>query len=132
MSEKSRALVKQPGRANQALSLITQELKAVARRAASSIGRGPIFPSYGGQGDTYGGFGYQSLTSLFRTQRDIDYAVELGDLELSSLAMAGVKFLSTTLPEAPIQVMQPGADGKPKPVIDHEMIDLLNDPNDFY
>lgn len=64
---------------------------------------------------------------------NIDYRSKVGDLSKSSLIMSAVRWLGNTLPEAPLEVKDPG-DGKgdAQAVADHKLLDVLRKPNDFY
>jgi HK97 family phage portal protein len=71
------------------------------------------------------------LTGLFNNSR-INYAIEAGELEKSSLVMSAVNWLGRVLPEAPLQVLRTDAKGKEQPIPNHAAIDLLNRPNPFF
>jgi len=62
---------------------------------------------------------------------EIDYEKEVGDLTNSSLVMAAVNWVSTTLPEAPLEVVGPTPDGLVS-VPDHGLLNLLERPNNFF
>lgn len=68
---------------------------------------------------------------MFSNSR-INYAVEAGELEKSSLVMAAVNWLGRVLPEAPLQVVRADAKGKEQPIPNHPAVDLLNRPNPFF
>lgn len=86
------------------------------------------FSSNGGQGSAYANWWTQGLYANSRT----NYALEAGDLVQSSLVMAAVNWLGRVLPEAPLQVVEAGADGKEAPIPNHPAIALLKRPNPFY
>lgn len=75
--------------------------------------------------------GWVGNSSMFPGTK-IDYSTEVGDLSTSSLVMAAVNFHGTTLPEAPIQVTKQDEQGNRTPVINHPLVQLLEQPNPFY
>lgn len=88
------------------------------------------FTGAGGlSGQSWGGVNW--ALGLFTNSR-VNYAIEAGDLEKSSLVMAAVNWLGRVLPEAPLLVMEADAKGKESPVMNHPAIKLLNRPNPFY
>lgn len=88
------------------------------------------FTGFGGSsGQSWGGLNWAS--GLFTNSR-INYALEAGQLEQSSLVMSAVNWLGRVLPEAPLQVMRADAKGKEQPIPNHPAIDLLNRPNPFF
>lgn len=88
------------------------------------------FTGFGGSsGQSWGGLNWTS--GIFTNSR-INYALEAGQLEQSSLVMSAVNWLGRVLPEAPLQVMQSDAQGKESPIPNHPAIKLLNRPNPFY
>lgn len=88
------------------------------------------FTGFGGSsGQSWGGLNWAS--GIFTNSR-INYAIEAGELEKSSLVMAAVNWLGRVLPEAPLQVVRADAKGKEQPIPNHPAIDLLNRPNPFF
>jgi HK97 family phage portal protein len=88
------------------------------------------FTGFGGSsGQSWGGLNWAS--GLF-TNSKINYAMEAGELEKSSLVMSAVNWLGRVLPEAPLQVFRADAKGKEQPIYNHPAIDLLNRPNPFF
>lgn len=88
------------------------------------------FTGFGGSsGQSWGGLNWAS--GIF-TNSKINYALEAGELEKSSLVMAAVNWLGRVLPEAPLQVLRTDARGKEQPIPNHAAIDLLNRPNPFF
>jgi HK97 family phage portal protein len=85
---------------------------------------------YGGRWNHWGSSWDWTLGHFQNSQ--IDYAVEAGKLNQSSLVMAAVNWLGRTLPEAPLQVVEADSKGKEKPVIGHPAIKLLKRPNPYY
>jgi len=62
----------------------------------------------------------------------IDYSAEVGDLRLSSLVMSGVGWVERNLNSARLQVVEIGSDRKETEVEDSPLIDLWNEPNEYY
>ncbi len=88
------------------------------------------FTGFGGSsGQSWGGLNWAS--GIFTNSR-INYALEAGELEKSSLVMAAVNWLGRVLPEAPLQVLRMDSKGKEQPIPNHPAIDLLNRPNPFF
>ena len=88
------------------------------------------FTGFGGSaGQSWGGLNWAS--GIFTNSR-INYAVEAGQLEQSSLVMAAVNWLGRVLPEAPLQVIRTDARGKEQPIPNHPATELLNRPNPFF
>jgi HK97 family phage portal protein len=88
------------------------------------------FTGFGGSsGQSWGGLNWAS--GIFNNSK-INYALEAGELEKSSLVMAAVNWLGRVLPEAPLQVLRADAKGKEQPIPNHPAIDLLNRPNPFF
>lgn len=88
------------------------------------------FTGFGGSsGQSWGGLNWAS--GIFTNSR-INYAVEAGQLEQSSLVMAASNWLGRVLPEAPLQVMRADAKGKEQPIPNHPAVDLLNRPNPYF
>lgn len=88
------------------------------------------FTGFGGSsGQSWGGLNWAS--GIFTNSR-INYALEAGRLEQSSLVMSAVNWLGRVLPEAPLQVLRTDARGKEQPIPNHPAIDLLNRPNPFF
>jgi HK97 family phage portal protein len=54
------------------------------------------------------------------------------DLTLSSLVMACVNWAGTTIPSAPMQVLQQKDVKTWEPIEDHPLVELIADPNPFY
>jgi HK97 family phage portal protein len=100
-------------------------------------GRMPPFSGYGGWGgqDQIGPyFSSASLTAWARgwfRGSQIDYAEAVGDLSASSLVMAAVNWLGTTLPEAPLVVYRDDGDGQPDPVRGHPLPLLFSSAMSF-
>jgi HK97 family phage portal protein len=107
---------------------------AKVKDAYNSLRSGAPFSGYGGQGFLYNSHSQFDMFGLLRmfTGTKIDYAKEVGDLTQSSLIMAAVNWFGTTLPEAPMQVVENQPDGTKNPLHDHELVKLLNKPNPFY
>lgn len=81
----------------------------------------------------YGGYtgGYYYGGERFAGS-NIDFAAAVGDLSKSSLIMSAVRVVGNTLPEAPLQVKDPG-DGKgDEQVIDNGLVELFRKPNACY
>lgn len=88
------------------------------------------FTGFGGSsGQSWGGLNWAS--GIFTNSR-INYALEAGDLEKSSLVMSAVNWLGRVLPEAPLQVLRTDARGKEQPIPNHPAVDLLSRPNPFF
>lgn len=83
----------------------------------------------GSSGQSWGGLNWAS--GIFTNSR-INYAIEAGELEKSSLVMSAVNWVGRQLPEAPLQVLRADARGKEQPIPSHPAIDLLNRPNPFF
>lgn len=64
----------------------------------------------------------------FLPRTRFDYAREIGDGMSSSIIMAPVLWMARTLPEAPIQVLDPDS----QPVDHHPLVRLLRRPNPYY
>jgi HK97 family phage portal protein len=79
-------------------------------------------------------FNQSSLASLFGrfANTQVDYASECGDLTQNRLIMSAVNFLGRNLPEAPIEVVEPKADGTRSVVFAHPLTKLFARPNRFY
>ena len=54
------------------------------------------------------------------------------DLTMSSLVMACVNWAGTTIPSAPMQVLQQKGIKEWEPIPDHPLVELIADPNPFY
>jgi HK97 family phage portal protein len=64
---------------------------------------------------------------------NIDYAARVGDLSKSSLIMSAVRVVGNTLPEAPLEVKDPGdGTGDATVIAGHALLDLLRKPNPYY
>lgn len=59
-------------------------------------------------------------------------STSIKDLSLSSLVMVCVNWFGTTLPEAPLQVVEKDAEGKEEEVFEHKLTELLKRPNPYY
>jgi HK97 family phage portal protein len=98
-------------------------------------GRDPRFSGVGGIGsfglDSLHGDPLRQLLGIFAGS-DINFKQELGDLSLNSLVMAAVNWLGMTLPEAPLQVVEPDGSGQNKAVLDHPLVSLWKRPNRYY
>lgn len=87
-------------------------------KAAYQTFRGePVFSGFGGQGfwNDSNAHRLEGMLRLF-TGSKIDYEREVGDLSLSSLVMAAANWLGTTLPEAPLEVVQGKGRAKKPPL----------------
>ena len=63
----------------------------------------------------------------------IDYVREIGDASNSDVVMAPVQWMMRAFPEAPIGLHRDRGDGEePEPVTKHEVLELLQRPNDYY
>jgi HK97 family phage portal protein len=62
----------------------------------------------------------------------INYAQEVGPLTSSSLIMAAVNWLGTTLPEAPVEVLERKSNKVWETIDDHPMVDLVDRPNPYH
>lgn len=62
----------------------------------------------------------------------IDYRREVGDLIDSSVVVAPVQWVQRALPEARLAVMRRDTKGKVDDLIDHPMLALIQNPNEFY
>ena len=92
------------------------------------------FSGQGGSSSSQGVFYGNGLTTLglhFPNSR-IDYSVEIGDVTQSSIVMAACRWLGSTLPEAPLEVLTADADGKEQPEQKHELAQLIKKPNQYY
>lgn len=74
------------------------------------------------------------LSSLFGryANTSVDYAAEAGDLTQNRLIMSAVNFLGRNLPEAPVEVVEPKADGTRQAIFAHPLTKLFARPNRFY
>jgi HK97 family phage portal protein len=88
------------------------------------------FTGFGGSSGQ--SWGWLNWASGVFTNSKINYAVEAGDLDKSSLVMSAVNWLGRVLPEAPLQVLRTDARGKEQPIANHPAIDLLNRPNPYF
>jgi HK97 family phage portal protein len=61
-----------------------------------------------------------------------DYAREVGDMLDASVVMAPVMWLQRALPEATLALRERKQGGKIEPVEEHEMLDLIRNPNPHY
>ena len=61
-----------------------------------------------------------------------DYAREVGDMLDASVVMAPIMWLQRALPEASLALRERKQDGKVEPVEEHEMLELIRNPNPFY
>lgn len=103
------------------------------------------FQGYGGGGWT-GGAMYSSWGSwdaaldrrmYGQGSSKVDWGARLGDPSFSSLVMALYRFLASTLPSPPLQVMKrsggrSGKKGEAEPIEDHPLTQLWNHPNGSY
>jgi HK97 family phage portal protein len=71
------------------------------------------------------------LLSRFKGSQ-INYAAEVGDLHQSSLVMTAVNWAGTRLSEAVPKVYDRDGEGKYQEVLDHELTQLLENPNPYY
>lgn len=103
-------------------------------KAAYQTFRGePVFSGFGGQGfwNDSNAHRLEGMLRLF-TGSKIDYEREVGDLSLSSLVMAAANWLGTTLPEAPLEVVQGKGRAKKTAVEGHPLPALWANPNPYY
>lgn len=77
-----------------------------------------------------GGAGWSA--SAWQTRLDVDHAAKVGDGLSNSIVAACIGWVQRTLPEAPLALrsQQPGGDSQQLYL--HPMLDLLNQPNQFY
>lgn len=68
---------------------------------------------------------------LLRRTR-FDYAREVGDMLDASVVMAPIMWLQRALPEANLALRERKQGGKMDPVEEHEMLELIRNPNPFY
>lgn len=94
---------------------------------------------YGGPSAFNGGFtSYPNLTNYDNdgysrfVGTNINYDREVGDLTRSTLVMSLVNWLGNVLIEAPLTVVQPDKDGHDVIQQGHPLVELWNQPNDFY
>lgn len=99
------------------------EKKKIAFPSSSQTGTVQIYSSWGEWDNR--------LNARFRTTK-IDYAALAGDPQDSSLVMAAVRWLGSTLPEAPLMVKDSPQKGDSVEVVNHPMVELLRKPNPFY
>lgn len=65
-------------------------------------------------------------------QRDsINYALDVGDGRGNSIVVACVGWVQRVFPEAPVEVLDMTGQ-QPEPILNHEMVKLINRPNPFY
>ena len=69
---------------------------------------------------------------LFLPRTQIDYEREIGDGTKSDIVMAGVHWLMGAFPEAPVILNRLTSDGSPEPVLMHDFLSLLKQPNPYY
>lgn len=102
-----------------------KELKALTQMPHQS-GRSSYVPMYNSWA------GWDAARSGNFEGTNIDYAAKVGDLSKSSLIMSAVRVVGNTLPEAPLEVKDPG-DGKGDAVVvESELIERIRKPNDYY
>lgn len=78
--------------------------------------------------------------TIFPTMQDWQHAITnalpgsatapTSDPAQSSLVMSAVRWVSTTLPEAPVEVMEPGEEG-PEIIENHKLPELIRKPNPY-
>lgn len=61
-----------------------------------------------------------------------DYAREVGDMLDASVVMAPIMWLQRALPEANLALRERKQGGKVEPVEEHEMLELIRNPNPYY
>lgn len=76
--------------------------------------------------------GYGGRWSLLLGRTRYDYAADVGDGTRNSIVIACVNWICRTFPEAPVQVVRIGSDGKREVLRDHPMVTLVERPNSFY
>jgi HK97 family phage portal protein len=103
-----------------------EQVKSLTRLPHQIGNSGGVYPVYNSWAD----WDSASLNRLEGT--DIDYKRKAGDLSKSSLIMSAVRVVGNTLPEAPLEVKDPGDGTADAQVINSPLIDLLRKPNDYY
>lgn len=61
-----------------------------------------------------------------------DYAREVGDMLDASVVMAPIMWLQRALPEATLAMRERKKGGKTEPIEEHELLELIRNPNPFY
>jgi len=102
------------------LTIFSRVIKALQSLRFAGLG--------GGVGGTYGGSWW---AGLFNNSR-INFFNEMGRPTQSSLIMAAVNWVGRILPQAPLQVVKMGADGKEQPIPRHPALALFRNPNPYY
>lgn len=94
---------------------------------SSSVKAAIPYQTIGGGGEwTWPGWsGYRYANT------NLNYRQEAGDLGGSSLVMAAVNWMGTTLPEAPLQVLQRKSAKVFEPLDGHPLVELLNYPTRY-
>lgn len=106
-------------------------MNPVARAARQLWAEVKALPFYAGSGGSPGGWITRWNRPSWRWswhQGAINYAKEVGDPGSNSAVAACVNWIATAFPEAPLRVL----DAKGEPIPDHPMLDLIDNPNDFY
>lgn len=62
----------------------------------------------------------------------LDYQGEVGDGTRSSIIMACYRWIARVFPEAPMLLVRIAPDGTTTPITTHRLLELLEEPNDFY
>lgn len=100
-------------------------LQNVLSKAASIV-----FPARGGYGGG-GGFGY-GMPVVHLPGSQLNYAALAGSLWENSVVSIALGWIATNFPEPDLQITRMGKDGTRTPIPNHPLVELIQNPNDFY